>query len=455
MEAKPILVLDDREELQYLIEMHIESEFNLPITFTSTMEDAVAELNSDKKYSLVISYYNLKAGSGSKLFELMQQHQHNLPFLMLTPKIPEDDKALENFQTANNKNAYIVVPFQPHDFVSAVGNALQIIRPSPTEGYRRIAGKKLAAFVKKNIPIYIIDQNNEYVQIDMTQYKDLDQIVAQYKTQGHDYFYTTTAQYELFCLLINKEFRLQLDSSKVPISKKLDIQLEAVEGLHSTLREIGLSEEEIALGEASTKATINHLQKKERISKILGRIIGRKGYTYELAILTSYLSAGIVMHTEWYTHQTMEKLSFASLLQDASLTKEELVKITAINSPDYLLLSAFEQKKVKEHPLESIKLLNEIEDFSNDIKNLIKYHHERPNKTGFPYQLDSFNTSPLSCIFNIAHEFAHRLIIEPLTKERLELTLVHFQQDYTKGNYRKAYEAFISLFRRRGKGNNS
>jgi response regulator RpfG family c-di-GMP phosphodiesterase len=93
-------------------------------------------------------------------------------------------------------------------------------------------------------------------------------------------------------------------------------------------------------------------------------------------------------------------------------------------------------------------MVGDMKEVCLDTRNLILVHHERPDETGFPKNLSAKTLSPLSCIYILAHEFSHRLVAKPLTKEILEKSIADFQAHYTSDNFKKPYESFKKVFKK-------
>ncbi len=168
-------------------------------------------------------------------------------------------------------------------------------------------------------------------------------------------------------------------------------------------------------------------------------------------MMTSYLSCAMVTKTDWHTVNTLEKLSFASLLQDISLADDKLCKIIDPESHAFIALSDEDQQRILNHPWESVKNFQEVKDvpdLTNEVKTLIECHHERPNGNGFPRKMDASNLSVLSCMHILAHEFSHRLLEKQITRETLEKIVVDFQEGYSTLNFKGPYESFIKVFKR-------
>ena len=222
--------------------------------------------------------------------------------------------------------------------------------------------------------------------------------------------------------------------------------------IHNSLRDLGLTVEEIELGKAVYESSVGIIKKNKRMSGLLGNLIRYQNYTYELSMMTNYLAIAIAGHTKWSSNHSMKKLSISSIFQDISIQEDHLARITSLESRQYKELSKHDKDIVSGHPYESMKLIDEvdgIDDVSNNIRDIIISHHERPTGNGFPKGTTMENISGMSCIFIMAHEFSHRLLCDRLSIEVLQKIQVDFERDYSHGHFRIPYQAFIDSFHQR------
>ena len=96
---------------------------------------------------------------------------------------------------------------------------------------------------------------------------------------------------------------------------------------------------------------------------------------------------------------------------------------------------------------DAIKLLDKLPRFSIEVQKLIQYHHELPESKGFPRGLRSMAIPQLSCIFILATQFAHELIMRGFDKNTINEIIDEFETRFDNGNFKKPLVAFIDKFR--------
>lgn len=429
-----------------MLRMQLYSEYNFKIIVVTNIDEAIKIL-SDKKQKVNCIIGTLKQGDHSveMLAKYCQEIMCKIPFILFVDYFPTSNRTFSRFLTINGKkNQYLKYPVNENDFLNLFQKLVQIKFTSSTEKFRRIDSSKISFFQNKKYPIYIRDHEKKYTKIEVSQ----DEL-------NEDFIYFVSSDdYEDFFSEITELLKDKLYSSKITTQQKVKIQYTALKKVHQIVHELGLTEREIKLTDASVDACKKIINKNPRMSTLLGQMINYQHYTYELALMTAYLSSAIVSNTSWASKYSIDKMCMAALIQDISLNEENLARISDINSKEFKGLDPESKQRVVNHPLKSVELMREIdglEDIANNIANLIEEHHERPNKETFPKNLSKEQFSPLSCIFIMAHEFSHRILEKKISADILKKILVDFEQDYSKNNFKKPYQAFIKTFAKHNK----
>ena len=100
-----------------------------------------------------------------------------------------------------------------------------------------------------------------------------------------------------------------------------------------------------------------------------------------------------------------------------------------------------------ENMIDSNNIVNRMKDIPIDCKDIVLEHHEKPKKMGFPNNKDEHSIGPLSCIFIIAQELAHYILIrEKTNSEEFQRFIFKLKTDYSKGNFKDQISALDKVF---------
>lgn len=441
---KCIQVWSTDDEVKNFLKMQVFSEYNFEVLYVQSSSEAHKQIDNQKTNIVCIigDYFHHPMNIASYVEHIISQDM-KIPFILLCEEYPTSKPQFKNFLFHTKGNAYLKYPLQSDEFLEKFKEAVAVEFTSYKEKYRRIKSEKVQYFSKANFNIYILDAKNEYVPIK----PDLDDL---YEGDNEHYF-VQVEDYKKFFHQISDRLRKKMFSSQLNTSQKIDLQLDVISKIQRTLQEVGLSTHEIQLAQASVDASIKILDAKPKISKILGKMMNYRTYTSELALMTGYLSTAIVMHTDWASNHSFQKLTMASLVQDMTLMEPELAIISSLNSEEYQKLSQEEKEKVLNHPLSSMKILDELDDagdIANNIRNLVLNHHERPNGKGFPRHLTGDQFSVLSCIYILAHEFSHHMLVKRPTTESMEKLVANLKKDFSTYKFEKPFVAFRKVFKK-------
>lgn len=433
-----ILIIEYNQDLTEMLTQLIRSEFNAEILVAKNIEEAI-DLLADGQVELILANYLSSDDYTDKLVGITKGKKLNIPFILISDKI-ENDEFSRNFLSLNPVNSRLTIPIDEEKFTAAIQRALKLRVHSKVEGHKRIIKSALPKMAELKIPVYLRDLDGSYVPYSKgsTEVKNL------------EFYYIKREHYKVYNDRLNKELLNKFSEAQTP-AEAMSIQLTSISSIFDSLEYIGFTKSDLELGHKIASSSIDTLKKSKKISRLLGSLVRYNNYTYELAMMTSYLSTAMVTKTDWHTVNTLEKLSFASLLQDISLGEANLCKITDQLSPDFIALADADQQKILNHPLESVKYLLEVPDvpdIAGEIKTLIECHHERPSGNGFPRKYDASNLSVLSCMHILAHEFSHRLLEKQITRETLEKIVLDFKNDYSTLNFKGPYECFLKVFKR-------
>jgi response regulator RpfG family c-di-GMP phosphodiesterase len=436
---KEIIILEEDTRVKLLLAMHIESEFNATLHYAENVKEAIQTIKDNRNISLVVANYMFKEQTTSSVYYYITQENLSISFILITPKFPVSDDFLKGFFVDQNKNKYLHYPVREHEFVEAVSTALNIGRPSASEKYRRVRGNNLNMFIKRDIQIYQYSDDNEYIKC----------ASQDCSSDIEDFYFVEMDDYKVISAEMNKMIKKKLSSNKISVPKKIDLQLTSVQKIHSCLSDLGLSSEEIELGESVYESSKRIVATSKKASTLLSNLVRYQSYTHELSVMTNYLAIAMVTKSKWSSAHSIKKLSMSAIFQDLSLSNDKQAKIVRFPFDAHEELTENDKKIIIEHPAESVKLVNEVQnigDISNNIQDIVLSHHERPYGKGFPKQLTAEHLSGLACVFIIAHEFSHRILEKTLTIETLEQLKADFEADYSTGRFRIPYEAFLAVF---------
>ena len=160
----------------------------------------------------------------------------------------------------------------------------------------------------------------------------------------------------------------------------------------------------------------------------------------EHSLATAYVCESILYHMGWNADMSRDKLLLASVLQDISLSNDEMVKIRSLNDPNLKMFSEEEQMEFKEHPLKAAQLSTFFSGFS-DVDFILSEQHEHPTGDGFPKGLNSSGLTTISCIFILANNFVSRIAQTTKSPNTYKEITGSMKRIYSTGNFKEPLKA--------------
>lgn len=224
------------------------------------------------------------------------------------------------------------------------------------------------------------------------------------------------------------------------------IQLQ--ETVSETIQKIGLNPEAVEMTSIAVNSTMSLVEKDKGIYEVLQRSIKGENYASEHSFLLSYVACAILKETELYDDENTMILTLAAFFHDVTVKEPETAKIQSVHEYRYKQLGLVEQQSYVKHPREARSLVEQIEGVPEEVFTVIENHHERYDGSGFPQGLDFRRLSPLSSIFNVAHEICLYIYDSGQDPENIKSIIRSMLKDYTEGNYHIATEAALMAFSR-------
>ena len=182
-------------------------------------------------------------------------------------------------------------------------------------------------------------------------------------------------------------------------------------------KKLYLDQEYRAVVRSNMKQVLSKLEKKSKLNLKVMKI-NREGTNYlkDHTELLCEITCSVGKILGWMTDGTVEKLIYISYMHDIRFFNHpHLARISGLDefNKKKATLSAEEQKMYLEGPAYSAMLAAEDEANSADVEKILISQKERPDGSGFPNALRSYQLGPLTCLFILCHEFVDYILTEP------------------------------------------
>lgn len=301
--------------------------------------------------------------------------------------------------------------------------------------------------------VYLKISDDKYVKV-FNRYDQVDMIdLKKYDKRNIKYLYVRERDFGLITKNLVRSLKPLTESNNAleviqneNLNMVFSIQLQ--ETVSETVQKIGLNAEAVEMTSIAIDATMGLIERNEEVFDILNGSIKGENYSSEHSFLLAFLSGALLKESPYASHKNALCLSLAAFFHDVTIENSELAKIQKTSEYKFKTLGYKEQEEYIKHPLKARALVERIEGIPFETFAIIENHHENYYGTGFPQGLDYKRLSPLSCIFNLAHELTLYIYESGGSKDNIHQILDEFITLYPNGNYKMAVEAAIKVFKR-------
>lgn len=437
MTIEKILIVDDEEEIREVMVMMIETIGQYKILEASSGNSAIEVLKKDQNIGLVFCDYRMNDGNGGDVYQWIHTHMPKLPFVLVSTAEPRDIDALRNLFEHNPLNDHIVKPFDDDMLRKSIERVFlrpDDLRKNQINEKLSFCQIKIEEFLKYQIAckVFIKINDEKFIKIREEDDSGTD-LITKYLSKGMEDVYLIKSDYQAFL----KDRMLVVNAERDAIS--------SIEFTREVIRNLGIQEITIQQIDQALETVEEEISDQVELVKFLDRFKGKRSYIADHALLTAYLSSAVAKYMTWNSTTIYKKLIFASLFKDISLEQDGHAKIMDLKSRAFFEFDLDTQTLIKNHMYISAQYFERLQSISDDVRNLLLTHHERPDGTGFPRGMDSAHLSPLEALFILTLNYAHELITNDCNNLKTNQWLKANEKIWNAGNFKRPYQNLLKI----------
>jgi len=442
-----VIVLDKGKELFKIVSLYVESEFETNVLHyesPSSFDDS--ETNGLKEALFVCDYTFILNFQDD--FKNLKSKNYSRSFIILEDSLLFGDEEKKEIEVIlkEYKHSFCHRDLIKNQFVEMIEGMFGSALPRVDLNYSKMSMNYFFKSKHALVDTYVKIGAKKFIKI-VNRGEDVPEEVLDHITKkGVRFFYVKKIDFKE-CYRSIVESLSEGSSGKKGVGGSLTEQFSSIENVHAALKSLGVSEEVLEIADETVEIAKKTIQEQANLPAFLKEFLKNENYISELSTLTSYLAISCLSELPWGNPKNFTKFALASIIQDAALNDEDLAKVCHLDSEEFKALTEGEKTKVVEHPSKAVEILDHLEGMDQDIKDIVMQHHERPNGKGFPWGLKDNELNPLSNLYIICHEYAHRIITGGLNLANMKKIDKDFREMFSSGNYAKPYKAFLEVFR--------
>ncbi len=434
------LIIDDDEAIRLINRLHLESSFEeIAILEAENAHAGLKHIDKNPDIDLIVCDYEMPDGNGDIIYQNLKQREVLIPFVLFSSIALDkfNDYVVENnffyLQKGASKGKFV-------DFIKSIVETSEL--EDVSLGYAQIRIPIFYRFNQTLCDIYLKLRGNHYVKILNSGVFYTRNEVQKYANKKAEYLYIREEDYASFVKGVGNFSFLKYNESYSKVSETdEDIIRQTHALIHDIVQRVGVTKITIDLASTTTEKIKKISKDHDKLLKLVIKARSQRNYLYDHSYMLSCIASAICVEMEWTSIQNVEKLCLAAIFHDLTFKNVQLAKIKILDSETLATLSREEVKEINDHIVILREEFIKQKGLPPDLDNIIFEHHETPEGTGFPRGANSTTLSPLSCVFIMAHEFVDQIFDQQMETSDLDAILDELRIRFTKGNFRKVFEA--------------
>ncbi len=240
-----------------------------------------------------------------------------------------------------------------------------------------------------------------------------------------------------------------LKNTTIDFDKKMAVFSKVAASVFDELENNGLSSTYFMMSKEIAGNVVDVVERHPDLNKLLASLTNISEDFSRHSIAVSVVSTLIAIEMGWNRRDTLEKISFASLLHD--IGKKEIDPVI-LNKP-IEMMSDSEIAEYASHSFRGMMLLQAIPGMPEDIINIVYEHHENDLKEGYPRNIWDAKIHPLARVVGVANAFCdltvksslrpNALVVEEAVNQMLPMSVKPFSKE--------PYEALQRIIKKKAK----
>lgn len=365
---------------------------------------------------------------------------------------------LTNEMISNQQsNAIVALPLVLEEFKKAINLAVEWVKKEEfEESILEFSREDLHPMRLRNFYLFDSVPYDVYIELTATKFgkvitKDKfysQQVIQNYSRKNIKYLYLRKDEHLKF-LDVSIKNLLKIYTGKLSDKRKYHfLHLKTAFFVHQFVRTLSVSDEVNKLAHLFIDSVSSLARSYDSLSELLDGVSESGSITFaEQSIATAYVCEKILLNMGWTADMTRGKLILASLLQDISMSNDDLIKIRSLNDPNLKMFTEEEQEDFRTHPQKAAQIATFFNGFS-DVDFILMEQHEHPTGDGFPKGLNSSGLTTISCIFILSSNFVSRMAMTQKSPTQYKEILTNMKRIYNTGNFKEPLRALDKALKR-------
>jgi response regulator RpfG family c-di-GMP phosphodiesterase len=421
--------------------------FAASYTIATSGEQAIEALRKNgSQFQMVISDFNMPKGNGKVVLEFVRSQWPEMPFLLLTSDSWSDHPEFQN----QARVGYVAKPFADETLVNEVEKLMKVcsLESSREHQYVGVSLQTLSNIRDVTHPLFVKINDDKYVRFlnagsEMT-LGDL----QKYRQKGISFLYVEKAHFADFISRFKNKVLNDMIFRGLSGKPQETLELSAAlqEIVMGAAKAFGLSEDTQELAKRNLEL-VKHLSEKltELDSIFQWASFSEQEYNFLHSILITYLATAVVNGLGFKTPHAGEILAFAACFHDIALENHQIkneqrfIKALLLNSN----MNREDLLAVREHPEVAAQMVKGWAACPSEVATVIREHHEKPDRSGFPSEKSWDQIHELSACFIVCEDLVQSYL-DHKDRATVEKYFIEKAPFYSQGIFKQIHEFLLN-----------
>lgn len=418
MNQNTVLLVEKAENIREMICFALESEFNFAVIRSRTVREALNYLSINPTVSAIICDGNEEDGEPYDLFVKGVEGNKELVFVHT-----DGDKVGE---WSSYKDVSLALKVKRSEVIEKLVTKLKLLflvdEQAPVEEFTPVSISSLRYFEGLHEDIYIKLKTGRLLKLFSAEHSFCREDIERYKQKAISHFYINRQALRwvrnkidqgIFLLLASPEASLVLpEHGETDQSNAIELDIKAFS------KPFILEREFIKVIHGKSNELLDRFRQTKQFKDYLKALHLERDdaqFIKNRMALASNIACSLLRQLEWGSDAAYEKMIYVCMAHDLALFKTpHLARLELqIELEVHSGISAEDKELFKQHTILAEKIIANDSKAPQEAAQIIRQHHELPDRKGFPDALQVQRITPFAAVLAISISLAQFILAEP------------------------------------------
>ena len=447
-----VLIVEDEPDLRELMQYMLESLGNATVWPAQDGKDALDIIGKRGMPDVIFSDYNMPIKNGGQLFTEVRSLSETVPFVLVS-----SDPITKFAEFKGAKNVFgLEKPFSPEALINLLEKAIELravadaspapeMKSAPASPYHSVEMDVLVKLGRSPVSLYLKLSENNYLKVLNEFALFTEEEKNRYQAKGAKSLWIESALLKEFLKAAAKEIFAKINWAEASLTQGVSTLAVNHSLINTASQAFGWSQEVIDCATKNVQTALAFAEKNPDLKAAVDLYRDKKSMRLSThSVILAVATVAAIRKLGWDSNLSAEKLCFAAVIHDMSLTEDFFAnKVTLLSEANpFQLPESPEKTMLLSHAKTAAAILANWPSCPPDVDTIVLQHHERPDGSGFPGGLMASRISPLAAVFIVCEDLIYNCF-ENFNQDPKQYFATR-KEYYSRGEFKKVYDAVMA-----------